>query len=191
MAEVTPVRSDKASRRASATAQPGTGARQRQPEALSKEDAQPGTTLTVGKLARLAEVSADTIRFYEDERLLMPDSKSDAGYRLYGPDALRRLDFIKHAQQCGMTLAEIRQLLDLRADDGSCCGDIRSLAIRKKLELEQKIKAMQAMSRALSKLIDVCTADDQPVDVCPILAALESSTANRNARLTPHASDPL
>ncbi|MGX0940220.1 DNA-binding transcriptional MerR regulator [Cupriavidus metallidurans] len=153
--------------------------RQRQPEALPKENVRQETALTVGKLARLAEVSADTIRFYEDERLLMPDSKSNAGYRLYGPDALRRLDFIKHAQQCGMTLAEIRQLLDLRADDSSCCSDIRSLAIRKKLELEHKIKAMQAMSHALSSLIDVCTADDQPVDTCPILAALESSTANQ------------
>ena len=191
MAEVTPIRPGQARHRASAAAQPGRVARQRRPEALLQEDAQQDATLTIGKLARLAEVSADTIRVYEDERLLMPDSKSEAGYRLYGSDALRRLDFIRHAQQCGMTLAEIRQLLDLRADDSSCCGDIRSLAVRKKLELEHKIKAMQAMSQALSKLIAVCTADDQPVDACPILAALESSTANQSARPTPQAPDPL
>jgi len=64
--------------------------------------------LTIGKLAKLAEVSTDTLRFYEDESLLMPAKKTEAGYRLYGDDAVRRLDFIKHAQHCGMTLLEIR-----------------------------------------------------------------------------------
>ena len=83
-----------------------------------------------------------------------------------------------------MTLAEIRQLLEMRADESSCCSDIRSLAIRKKLELEHKIKAMQAMSLALSKLIDICTAEDQPLDACPILAALESSTLSQTSHLT-------
>lgn len=181
-----PVRSSPASRDASATALPERGVRQRHPAELPEEGAQNAPALTIGKLARLAEVSTDTIRFYEDECLLMPTRKTEAGYRLYGPDALRRLDFIKQAQGCGMTLAEIRQLLDLRADDSSCCDDIRSLAIHKKLELERKIKAMQAMSEALSKLIDICTAGDQPVDVCPILAALESSTSPQKGSLHEH-----
>jgi MerR family Zn(II)-responsive transcriptional regulator of zntA len=79
-----------------------------------------------------------------------------------------------------MTLSEIRQLLELKADDSSCCSDVRSLAIRKKLQLEQKIRAMQAMSQALSELIGICTAEDQPLDDCPILAALESSMANQH-----------
>ncbi|TAL72887.1 MAG: heavy metal-responsive transcriptional regulator [Burkholderiaceae bacterium] len=144
------------------------------------EAARDGTWLTIGKLAKLAEVSTDTLRFYEDESLLIPAGKTEAGYRLYGQDAVRRLDFIKHAQHCGMTLSEIRQLLELRADDSSCCSDVRSLAIRKKLQLEHKIKTMQAMSQALSELIDICTAEDQPLDDCPILAALESSIAKQN-----------
>lgn len=142
------------------------------------EPARERAVLTIGKLAKLAAISTDTLRYYEDEKLLMPASKTEAGYRLYGRDAVRRLDFIKHAQHCGMTLSEIRQLLELRADDSSCCSDVRSLAIRKKLQLEHKIKTMQAMSQALSKLIAICTAEDQPLDDCPILAALESSVAN-------------
>lgn len=134
--------------------------------------------MTIGKLAKRADVSADTLRFYEDEGLLTPNKKSEAGYRLYGEDAVRRLDFIKHAQQCGMTLSEIRQLLELKANDRSCCSDVRGLAIQKKLQLEQKIKTMKAMSHALSELIEICTAGDRPLDDCPILAALESSMAN-------------
>ena len=54
--------------------------------------------MTIGKLAKLADVSPDTLRFYEDERLLTPAKKTEAGYRLYGEDAVRRLDFIKQAQ---------------------------------------------------------------------------------------------
>jgi len=148
-------------------------------EATQKRDA-----MTIGKLAKRADVSADTLRFYEDEGLLLPNKKSESGYRLYGEDAVRRLDFIKHAQQCGMTLSEIRQLLELKANDRACCSDVRGLAIQKKLQLEQKIKTMKAMSHALSELIEICTAGDQPLDDCPILAALESSMAN--PRRLPH-----
>ncbi len=144
------------------------------------EAARDGTWMTIGKLAKLAEISTDTLRYYEDESLLTPVGKTEAGYRLYGEDAVRRLDFIRHAQHCGMTLSEIRQLLELRAEDNSCCSDVRSLAIRKKLQLEHKIKTMQAMSQTLSELIDICTAEDRPLDDCPILAALESSIAKQN-----------
>jgi len=140
--------------------------------------------MTIGKLAKLADVSPDTLRFYEDERLLTPAKKTEAGYRLYGEDAVRRLDFIKQAQHCGMTLSEIRQLLELKADDRACCSDVRGLAIRKKLQLEQKIKIMKAMSQALSKLIEICTGEGKPLDDCPILAALESSTASRQREPT-------
>ena len=152
-------------------------ARLRQTVPIKEATQKPGG-MTIGKLAKRADVSADTLRFYEDEGLLMPAKKSGAGYRLYGEDAMRRLDFIKHAQQCGMTLSEIRQLLELKANDRACCSDVRGLAIQKKLQIEQKIKTMKAMSQALSNLIEICTAGDQPLDDCPILAALESSMAN-------------
>ncbi len=60
-------------------------------------------------------VTADSIRFYQREGLIRPARKSDSGYRLYTDEALRRIGFIKHAQQCGFSLAEIRELLELRA----------------------------------------------------------------------------
>jgi len=131
--------------------------------------------LTIGKVAKLAEVSIDTIRYYERNNLLSPAQKSDAGYRLYNAEAVRRLHFIKHAQHCGLSLADIRQLLDLKRQDDSCCEDVRSLVIQKKLQLEQKIKSLQAMSQALSELLDSCVDEAQPLDACPILAALEAS----------------
>lgn len=144
----------------------------------SSPPARDNTMLTIGKVAKRAEVSIDTIRYYERGGLLSPAQKSGAGYRLYNEEAVRRLYFIKHAQQCGLALAEIRQLLELKRQDGACCEDVRSLVIQKKLQLEHKIKALKAMSQALSELIAICVDDAKPLDACPILAALEASLKN-------------
>lgn len=129
--------------------------------------------LTIGKLARAADISPDALRYYEREGLLLPAGKTDGGYRLYGEDAVRRVRFIQHAQCCGFTLTEIRELLHLRQTDHACCDDVRSKAIEKKLQLASKIRAMQAMSAALDHLIAECAGGSLPLDDCPILAALE------------------
>ncbi len=134
--------------------------------------------LTIGKLATLAAVSTDTLRYYEREGLIAPTAKSDGGYRLYGKDAITRIRFIRQAQHCGFTLTEIRELLALRNRRAACCGDVRKLAVEKKLQLEGKIKAMKTMSCALDRLIADCTEEQHPVEECPILSALEQVDAS-------------
>jgi MerR family Zn(II)-responsive transcriptional regulator of zntA len=74
---------------------------------------------TIGKVATLAGVSTDTLRYYEKEGLITPASKTGAGYRLYHDEALRRIRFIKHAQHCGFTLSDIQELLRLKHSDAS------------------------------------------------------------------------
>ena len=135
---------------------------------------------TIGKVAEQAQVSTDSIRFYEREGLISPAKKSESGYRLYTEEAVRRLGFIKHAQQCGFSLAEIRELLELRSDDSSCCDDIYRVAVEKKLQLEGKIKALKAMSQALTGLIEICSHDQKPLDECPILGAMEAGIAQHD-----------
>lgn len=135
---------------------------------------------TIGKLAQKAGVSNDTVRYYEREGLLAPARKTDAGYRLYNEDAARRLRFIKQAQQCGFSLAEIGELLALKNSDAACCQDVRGVAVAKKLQLENKIRALQLMSQALTELISICTDATRPLDECPILAALESSMTKQS-----------
>jgi len=63
--------------------------------------------LTIGKLAALADVRTDTLRYYERERLLTPAGKSDAGYRLYDGDSVRRIRFAlrRRAQDCARETA--------------------------------------------------------------------------------------
>jgi MerR family Zn(II)-responsive transcriptional regulator of zntA len=128
---------------------------------------------TISKMAALAGVSTDTLRYYEKEGLLAPDSKTEAGYRLYDAAMVGRIHFIKDAQQCGFSLSDIRELLTLKSRDSACCDDVRRLAIEKKLQLSAKIATMQRMSRALDQLLAKCTQGSLPLDDCPILAALE------------------
>jgi MerR family Zn(II)-responsive transcriptional regulator of zntA len=132
--------------------------------------------LTIGKLAALAQTSTDTLRYYEREGLIEPADRTESGYRLYDKDSARRIHFIKQAQHCGFTLTEIRELLVLRNRDAACCGDVRSRAIEKKLQLEHKIKAMKSMFKALDQLIADCANEAQPIGECTILAALERAT---------------
>lgn len=130
---------------------------------------------TIGRTARMAGVSADTLRYYETEGLLAPTSKTTAGYRLYDNDAVRRIRFVKHAQACGFTLSDIKELLTLKSKDSACCEDVRSLVVEKKLRIEHKLKTLQAMSRALDSLIHSCDGGRSPTDDCPILGALDDS----------------
>jgi len=81
-----------------------------------------------------------------------------------------------------LSLWEIRELLKIKGHDKACCSDVYRVAIEKKLLLESEIKAFKAMSQALTKLIEICSRDAKPLDVCPILSALESSMAKQHAR---------
>lgn len=130
---------------------------------------------TISKVATLSAITADTLRYYEKEGLITPASKTAAGYRLYNDDAVRRVRFIKHAQHCGFTLSDVKELLTLKHTDSACCEDVRSLAIEKKLRIEHKLRALQAMSHALDDLIESCDGGEMSIDDCPILGALENS----------------
>ncbi len=128
---------------------------------------------TIGELAKRSEVTADTVRYYEREKLIEPADKSPGGYRLYDENSATRVRFIKQAQSCGFALAEIRELLILRNREAACCGDVRKRAIEKKLQLENKIRSLKNMSRVLDGLIADCSNETHSLGDCTILAALE------------------
>lgn len=140
--------------------------------------------LTIGKVARRTKVTPDTLRYYERERLLSPSGKTGAGYRLYDAEAVRSIRFIRHAQNCGFALAEIRELLRLRRASGAHCEDVRRRAQEKRLQLVAKIRAMQVMCRTLDGLIAECNDGEPTADHCPILTGLEhgGGDLSRNTR---------
>ena len=105
---------------------------------------------TIGRLARRTRVNADSIRFYERQGLLAPSTKTASGYRLYSDDAVRRVAFVKHAQRCGFALIEIRQLLDLHKVDEQGRASAFDLAAEKQAQIQETLKALNAMSEALT-----------------------------------------
>lgn len=81
--------------------------------------------VTIGRLAVLAGVHVETIRYYQHLNLI-ETPKPSGTYRYYGADSLARLQFIKRAQELGFSLKEIAELLTLNSL--SDCDEIRALA---------------------------------------------------------------
>lgn len=128
--------------------------------------------MTIGQVAKQAGVNVQTIRFYERKGLVTPVGRRASGYRQYTPDAVRRIRFIKHAQEIGFSLREMEELLSLRVDPGMTCADVRTRAEEKVIEVESKILNLQHMQRALQVLVDQCDGHG-PVSACPIIEALD------------------
>ena len=125
--------------------------------------------ITIGKLAELTGVSADTLRYYEKMKLITGTSRSAAGYRIYNPGAVRVVRFIRGAKELSFTLDEIRQLLILKASDQSTCVQILKHTEAKIKEAEHRIRDLKEIKKVLKRLAEQCPADDSPTDCCPIL----------------------
>ncbi|MGH9320100.1 MAG: MerR family DNA-binding protein [Vicinamibacteria bacterium] len=129
--------------------------------------------LKVSEVARQAGVNLQTVRYYERRRLLPEPPRTRSNYRAYPEDTIRRIRFIKRAQELGFTLAEIEDLLSLRAAPRARCADVYRRAETKARDIDAKVRALKAMRRALSKLMAECSGRSA-VSACPILDALET-----------------
>ncbi len=125
--------------------------------------------LTIGKLAERSGITPDTLRYYEKMGLIKATSRSNAGYRIYGEDAEKILQFIKGAKTLNFTLDEIRQLLTLNRSDKATCAEVLSHTIGKISEAEQKICELKAVKKALTALTQNCPGGEVSTANCPIL----------------------
>jgi MerR family mercuric resistance operon transcriptional regulator len=129
-------------------------------------------TLTIGKLAKKTNVNIETIRYYERRSLIPKTNRRESGYREYSEDTVRRIKFIKHAKELGFSLKEINELLSLKLDPKTPCSKVKNRAEAKIADIEEKVKTLQRMKKALVKLTRACSGKG-PVIECPILEALE------------------
>ncbi len=130
-------------------------------------------SMTIGKLAKLAGVGVETIRFYERRGLIQrPSHKPGRGYRKYDPVNVTKLTFILRAKNLGFSLKEIKDLLNLKAGSKAKCASVKSKAQAKLEEISSKISDLIAMRAALEKLILTCSAEI-PSSSCPIIEELE------------------
>ena len=129
--------------------------------------------LTISKVAGLAGVGVETIRFYERKGLIkQPPKPSSGGFRRYPEEAVRRVRFIRSAQQIGFTLQESKELLALQDDPASDCADIRERARATLGEVNRKLEQLVRIKASLASLLSACPGQGA-VEECSILQALD------------------
>ena len=111
--------------------------------------------LRIGEIARRAGVTIDTVRYYERRRLLTRAPRTNGGFRLFAPEAIKRILFIKQAQEMGFSLDEIRDLL---ANGGGRaeCQRVHDLLQSKLAELDERMNRMKSFRRTLSRHLTAC-----------------------------------
>lgn len=135
--------------------------------------------LTIGRLARAANVGIETIRYYQRRELLPTPEASGTTFRVYPHELVDRIQFIKRSQELGFTLDEIATFLSLA--DGSDRLAIRRVAADRLVEIRSKIADLQKMESVLAGLIQECETSGRAAP-CPVIAALSGRTISGDGR---------
>jgi DNA-binding transcriptional MerR regulator len=129
--------------------------------------------MRIGELARATGTTAKTLRFYEDGGLLLHASRTHSGYRDFGPDAIDRLDFIRRGRAAGLTLAQVKQILQIRDRGQPPCEHVRDLLATRLADLDAQIAHLLALRETISHLAEAATHADPdscaPDQVCRYL----------------------
>ncbi|MBC3957000.1 MULTISPECIES: Cu(I)-responsive transcriptional regulator [Pseudomonas] len=128
--------------------------------------------MNIGQAAKKSGLSAKMIRYYESISLLQAAQRSESGYRLYSPEDLHTLAFIKRSRDLGFSLEEVGKLLTLWQDRQRASADVKALARQHILALNQKINELAGLRDTLQDLMEHCQGNDRPD--CPILKDLAS-----------------
>src|SRR5713101_600285 len=132
----------------------------------------------IGKAAKLASVSVDTIRFYQKLGLTKTATRSAGGYRLFDGEQIRDLKFVRHAQELGFSLNEIKELLALR-EKHHTCSEVQSMLKRKLTDVREKIKSLVRLEAELRGALHNCNRElrlkreIKHEDCCPLLTKLD------------------
>jgi DNA-binding transcriptional MerR regulator len=126
----------------------------------------PAQGMKVGKVAERARVGVQTLHYYERLGLLPKPKRSAANYRLYSQEALRRVQFIKKAQAVGLTLEEIRQILDLKDRGRAPCRKVAEVGARRLREIDAELAKLRAFRRALAAALPQWQAETATERTC-------------------------
>lgn len=141
----------------------------------------------IGEAGKLAGVSVDAIRFYQRQGLIPATPRSAGGYRLFNKEQIRDLTFVKHAQELGFSLNEIKELLSLRQSQHVCPG-VQSLLERKLQDVHGKIKKLVHIESDLSQELRNCKRElrmkrgVRHAECCPLIEKLEQEDGRHAKR---------
>lgn len=114
------------------------------------------SSMTIGDLAAATNTRVETVRWYEKVRLLPAPARSPGNYRLYGPEHLRRLGFIRRGRDLGFTLDQIRELLAMADDRDRSCAEVDAIARAHLTEVERKLSDLARLAHELRDVIGQC-----------------------------------
>ena len=123
--------------------------------------------MNIGEASRRTGVSAKMIRYYEETGLLPPAHRHESGYRIYGENDIRRLQFVRRARDFGFSMDQIKELLDLWSDKSRASAEVKEITLAHVAVLGARIAQLTALRDALRHLADQCHGDEHPD--CPIL----------------------
>ena len=132
----------------------------------------------IGKAASVAGVSVDTIRFYQKIGLIKSAGRSAGGYRLFDEEQIRDLTFVRHGQELGFSLTEIKELLALRQKH-HVCSEVQSMLKRKLGDVREKINSLSRLEAELAAAFRNCNRElrlkreIKHEDCCPLLTKLD------------------
>ena len=124
----------------------------------------------IGPVAKASGVPIKTIRYYEELGLLQAVGRTEGGYRLFGADIFSRLSFIKRAQSLGLSLAEIKEFLDVHDQGDLPCEHVKARLQAKVTEIDRQIQQLQILKLELEGLLSESTIPENSEGaICPII----------------------
>jgi len=123
--------------------------------------------MNIGQASSASGVSAKMIRYYESIGLIRPPLRTDSNYRVYSPEDVHVLRFVKRARTLGFSVNETATLLGLWQDKSRASAEVKQIATGHIEALQSKIVELQSMVKTLSHLAHCCGGDERPD--CPIL----------------------
>jgi DNA-binding transcriptional MerR regulator len=149
----------------------------------------------IGRAAKVAGVSVDTIRFYQKLGLIRSAGRSAGGYRLFDLEQIRDLTFVRHAQELGFSLTEVKELLALRQKHHSC-SEVQSMLKCKVRDVQEKINSLSRLEGELADALRNCNRElrlkreIKHEDCCPLLTKLDRLNASNGKKYVSHRRKP-
>src|SRR5437870_12748375 len=136
--------------------------------------------LLIGASSARSGVRRKAVRLYETDGILPVPRRTASRYRMYGPDALAVLAFVKQAKRLGFQLKEIKEIVAIRRSGSAPCAHVRRLVERKETELDKLLSdAKQVRDRLRGVLKDWSSRPRSGATVCPHIESVNATTPRR------------
>ena len=139
--------------------------------------------LRIGEVAARSGVSIDTVRYYERRHLLPPAPRTEGGFRLFTAETVTRVQFIKQAQELGLSLDEIKEIL--MTGGAKECRRVRDLLRAKLKEVDERIRLMEEFRQTLSNHLSACERtlkEEGNAAECPVMVNITRTEVRKEKK---------